>query len=518
MTTQSTTADPVYWTATAWDMSGTLLGTRNLPVTVDGKVPKITIDKPQSNVYYTVGAGKKMWINGTVSDDLNITKYGLTLTINDTRFERIVYSKGADHYTYTFAFANKTAIPDGKLAVKITATDASGRVGSAEVSTTVDNTAPQIVWVDVLDQDGKKLPYILGIYWMGAGTTYIKVNASFYNPAGFSGKIYLNSTEYTFVNKTETPAFSVSGSDYVILKITLIDNAWPNANNFTRTWEIKRDKVKPSAPTFTVQPICGGAIIRALTATDNVGIQSYKVYVDGSPAAEVPLASLQASTLTPIGNHITFSRILVLSLAGGKTANITITAVDYGANEGPCLSEVISVPEGTWYPIELHPKWNLVSLPLIPNSTATADIYSLILKQGAAGVTVTYCFDNAEKKWIMDPCTMTDGKGYWIYMKAYDVLIVQGFKTPTPPAIPTTYHLTKGWNLVGYTETHSKSASRYLESLEPGSYFRWLYIWNAEDQSWRMVDTKPETSGPLSPGQAFWIYLYKDQDLVPPIQ
>jgi len=153
-----------------------------------------------------------------------------------------------------------------------------------------------------------------------------------------------------------------------------------------------------------VQPICGGAIIRALTATDNVGILSYKVYVNGSPA-EVPLASLQASTLTSISSHRTFSGILVLSLASyaGKTANITITAVDYGANEGPGLSRVISVPEGTWYPVVLYPKWNLVSLPLIPNSTSTADICSLILKQGAAGVTVTYGFDNTAKAWIMDP-------------------------------------------------------------------------------------------------------------------
>jgi hypothetical protein len=51
-------------------------------------------------------------------------------------------------------------------------------------------------------------------------------------------------------------------------------------------------------------------------------------------------------------------------------------------------------------------------------------------------------------------------------MKAYDVLIVQGRPTPTPPALPTTYHLIKKWNLVGYKETVSMNASAYLESLE----------------------------------------------------
>jgi len=87
MTTQSSGADPVNWNATAWDVSGTLLGTQNLPVTVDGQRPTITITQPPDNVYYTVSAGKKIWINGTVEDDLNITKYGRTPTINDTRFE-----------------------------------------------------------------------------------------------------------------------------------------------------------------------------------------------------------------------------------------------------------------------------------------------------------------------------------------------------------------------------------------------------------------------------------------------
>ncbi|MEM1589358.1 MAG: hypothetical protein QW175_02945 [Candidatus Bathyarchaeia archaeon] len=432
MTTQLSTADPVNWLATAWDISGTLLGTCNLPVTVDGQAPTVAISAPASGTnYYSVGAGRRIWINGTVSDDLNITKYGLTLAINDTRFERIVYTRQGDsHTTYNFAFANKTAIPDGKLAIKVTAKDASGRTNSAERQTTIDNTAPGPVYVKVLDQDDNELPFVSNVYWMGAGTTGIKVKAAFYNPATpINGRIYLNSTYYTFENETATsPAFNVIGSNYVVLKITLVDSATPIKNNFTRTWEIRRDEEKPSAPTFTVQPICGGAIIRALTATDNVGVLSFKVYINGTPV-DVPLAKLQAKKLTSVGSHRTFEGVLVLSLAdcAGKTANITIKAVDCGANEGP------------------------------------------------------------------------------------------GLPTPEPPALPTTYHLPAGWCLAGFTETTNMAADAYLGSLEPASYFRWLYVWNAPTQSWIMVDTKSGQAGTLNPGQAFWIYLYKDQDLIPPI-
>jgi len=350
---------------------------------------------------------------------------------------------------------------------------------------------------------------------MGKDTTGIRVNASFGNPAGVSGFIYLNTTKYDFTNKTATPEFGVTGSDYVTLKITLVDGASPTHNNFTKTWEIKRDKVLPSTPTFTVKPICGGAIIKALNATDNVGILSYKVYVDGTPV-DIPFTSLHNTTLTFVGNHSTFTGTLVLNLTAG-TVNITIAAIDYGANEGGATTSIISVPQGLWYPIELHPEWNLVSLPLIPNSTSTADIYSLILKQGAAGVTITYGFNNINKTWVMNPTQMTDGTGYWIQMKDYDVLIVQGRKTPEPPAVPTTYYLPKGWNLAGFTETSEMPAYNYTESLEPSTFFRWLYVWEAENQQWTMVDTRESSSGMLYPGQALWIYLYEDQYLIPPI-
>lgn len=111
MTAQLAGKDPVNWNATAWDISGTLLGTCNLPVTVDGQRLTVTITQPSGD-YYTVGAGNKIWINGTVSDDLNITKYGLTLTINDTRFECVVWKlTGSDHCNYTFASPSQTKQP-----------------------------------------------------------------------------------------------------------------------------------------------------------------------------------------------------------------------------------------------------------------------------------------------------------------------------------------------------------------------------------------------------------------------
>lgn len=518
----SATARIYYWNTTTWDANGNYLGKYSMKAVIDSSKPTVTFNQP-TVAYYKVGSGNYIWINITVTDTPSIEEYGITVSINDSRFQHAsTFSEKISSTQYKYFYVNNTAIPDGTLAVKVTATDPAGNIGSKTTSTIIDNTKPEKLWVKVLDQSGNELPFVNGVYWMGAGTTGIKVNASFSNPSGASGYIYLNTTQYAFNNHTETALYDVTVASYVTLKITLVDGATPLPhNNFTKTWPIKRDNIPPNQPTFTIESICGGAVIRALNATDgnNVGILNYKVYVNGTSFSVTP-SELNSLTLTSIATiHRTFAGVLVLNLTdySGKVANITISAVDYGSNEGPSKTVTCSIPEGRWYPIELWSKWNLISLPLIPNSTATSDIYSLILNQGATGVTVTYGFSNTAKSWVINPTTMTDGTGYWIYMKAYDVLIVQGLKTPAPPATPTTYHLPKGWNLVGYTEICTMNASAYVESLETNSYFRWLYIWNAEGQYWSMIDTNPSTSGTLSPGQAFWIYLYIDQDLVPPI-
>jgi hypothetical protein len=505
MTTPTTSSDPAYWNSTAWDISAQLLGTRNLPVVVDAQPPTVTITQPGSGIsFYTVGSGNRIWINGTVSDDLNITKYGVDVVINDTaRFERVAFTKGADDLNYAFSFANKTAIPDGPLAVKITATDAAGNAGSAERSTTIDNTAPRIVWVKVLDQSGSELPYVSGVYWMGAGTRGIMVNASFYNTASISGYIYLNTTQYGFTNETATPSLDVTGSDYVVLKITLIDSAQPTPNNFTQTWEIKRDKVIPSTPTFTVQPICGGAIVKALNATDNVGVLSYRVYINGT-YTDVSLTSLTATELTSIGDHRTFSGVLVLNLANfaGGVANITIAAVDYGANEGNSTSSIISVPVGIWYPIELQPNWNLISLPLVPTNSSINNVLSLLLKEGL--LVSVWQYDAETKAWHSyapgappDLTTMVDGKGYFIKVTAYNVLIIQGTEQPAPPATPPVYHVVPGWNLIGYKEITTMNVSTYLSGVD---YIR-VYRFDASTQTYTVL----RPSDDMVPGLGYWV-------------
>jgi len=545
-----------YWTVTAINAGLNSLGTYSMKAVVDASRPIVGFIAPAVS-YYSAGSGNYMWINASVVDTPSIEKYGITVTINDSRFQS--YSTPfteTNPTTYVYYFTNITAIPDGLLAVQVTATDPAGNIGTGTVVTTVDNSAPRLIWIDVVDQGGNSLHLGGGIYWMKASTTTVSVAAAFYNLQPVTGSIYFNSTAYVwsgnstdnyyyysytfYPDRVTSHGYPVTGANFLTVNITLTDASSPTPNVFTQAWTVERDTIPPSAVTFgATKMICGGIIIPSLTATDNVGIDHYAFYLNGSSHWLYP-DDLNSSSLDwdgPFSGYMfaTVNNITVLELYemynAGDVANITIAAVDYGSNMGPVSTLLVTVPAGVWYPIEMYPKWNLISLPLLPNSTATSDIYSLMLLNGAAGVKAAYSFDNTAKTWTLNPASMTDGNAYWINMKAYDVLIVQGYHISMPPGSPpaiTQYTYKQGWNLAGFTEDtwdiwdSGYYAYYYVASLQSTmvlqSYFRFAYSWNPYSQQWFTVDlTGSVWPYVFYPGQGFYMYLYNDQTLIPPI-
>jgi hypothetical protein len=515
--------------------------------------------------YYSVGAGNYMWINVTVHDTPNMAFYfsQYSVTINDSRFVLEQAPVEIDALDFWYYYYNISAIPDGPLNVLITAMDPAGNVGTGLAHTTVDNTAPQLLWIKVVDQNGVALNLVHGTYWMSASTSNISVAAAFYSQqsaglTGVYGNIYFNTSMYAFVNSTTPPiahswmpgvpgvfGYYVTGSNLVTLNITLLDSSSPTANRYTFTWTVMRETTLPSVPSYvTTQTICGGFIIWGLTATDNVGISYYNIILNGSSEELSPL-DLNSPTLDyyPISYCCTIQNITVIDLFGlfghgftaGSVANITIDAVNFGGNTGPPLTFFVTVLAGEWCPIEMFPKWNLISFPLIPSSTAPANIYSLLLLHGASGVTVTYGYNTATSTWTVNPTTMSDGNGYWVNMNAYDVLIVQGYSVAAPPSVGggpppiVEYSLTTGWNLAGFTEysynTYENGywAPLYVSSLQYTStlatYFRFVYTWDPVNQQWQIIDLYADS--PFNyyfyPGQGFWIYMYNSQTLIPPI-
>jgi hypothetical protein len=529
------------WNASARDSSKTFLGVYTITAVIDSTVPTITPKAPTVS-YYSVGSGRYVWINFTVQDTPNMAAYltGYTIALNDSRFLLSQAPVEVDSTHYNYYYVNSTVIHDGPLAVKVTAEDPATNTGTITISTIVDNTKPRLLYIYVMDQNSVYLYQDKsGTFWMESVTTKIWVWAAFYNPSGFIGKIYFNTTSFTFnalTNDTWIPSagYSVGTSNLVIMNITLTDGSLPIANVYTHAWNIKREITKPSAPSFTkISYIDGGAIIYNLTATDEVGILYYEVFYNESLVGYIYPTWLNSSTLLQEYYFAMVKNITVFDLfdrySAGNIANVTIQAVNYGTNMGPGLTlngtSMIKVARGMWYPIEMYPKWNLLSLPLIPANTATSNIYSLMLLHGAAGVKFTYAFNNVTQQYVI-PTTMVDGKGYWIYMNAYDVLIVQGYPIEQPPGsppVPVQYSLTTGWNLAGYTETYEMEGLYYVASLTltatTASYFRFVYVWDAQYQYWYVVDLYANSPFDyyLEPGQGFFIYMYSSQTLIPPL-
>jgi hypothetical protein len=560
------TTGEYYWNVTAWNAGSQSLGTYSMKAVVFSLPPGVSFIAP-TVPYYSVASGNYMWINASVTGWLSLETYGVTVSCNDSRFELnpAQPSTETSPTLFVYYFINVTAIPDGPLNVQVTAIDLAGNAGTNTVSTIVDNTMPQLVWIDVVDQWGDELHYAAGTYWMTAGTTAVCVGVAFYNIeplARWTGKVYFNNTGYNFngnstlydpnsyyPNRYSGPAYPYlgypvpAGANLLTVNITLVDGSSPTTNRYTQTWTVMRDTIPPSIPSFGVtKTICGGIIIPGLTATDNVGIDHYLFYLNGSSYWLYP-DDVNSTTLDWDGpfaywwpfaavNNITLLQLYALYSAGA-VANITIVAVDYGSNMGPPVTLLVTVPAGVWYPIEMYPKWNLISLPLIPNSTSITDIYSLMLLKGAAGVNFAYAFDNTAKTWTLMTTSgsMTDGNSYWINMKAYDVLIVQGYHISMPPGSPpsiTQYTYKQGWNLAGFTEDTNDIwdsgyyAYDYVASLQSTmvlqSYFRFAYSWDPYDQQWFTVDLYGSVwPYRFYPGQGFYLYLYNDQILIPPI-
>lgn len=119
--------------------------------TVDGTAPIITVTFPATNGTYNKSdssAGKYIWINGTVSDNLQMGMANVSINgtyFNDTPTTAKPYNFTGGNDT-AFAYRNMSAIPDGYYVFVINYTDNATNVGNALVNFTVDNTPPSAAY------------------------------------------------------------------------------------------------------------------------------------------------------------------------------------------------------------------------------------------------------------------------------------------------------------------------------------------------------------------------------------
>jgi DNA-binding beta-propeller fold protein YncE len=166
--------------------------------------------------------------------------------------------------------------------------------------------------------------------------------------------------------------------------------------------------------------------------------------------------------------------------------------------------------------IPLVEGWNLISLPIVPVSTAIAKVLNDLI----VGNNFTIVWSYQSGKWSSASfsngkvsgslTTMQDGFGYWIYMTQPSNLKVLGYVVP-PVSSPPTYSLSAGWNLIGYKPepdpTATETVSTYLTSIT-GSYDS-NNVWVYTSGSWARNPTS------LTPGEGMWILVTSSATLRP---
>jgi len=228
------------------------------------------------------------------------------------------------------------------------------------------------------------------------------------------------------------------------------------------------------------------------------------------------------NTLTVNGSGVLSGPMTIPTLTDGLK-NVVITGTGSGAQTFNNAFLVTSSKTITLIPN----RWNLVSLPLVPTSTAIASV----LGSSAPYIQVWYLYyvsgGSAEPKWYSNVpswanqlTTLEAGKSYWMWATQACSFTVTGTAcatagiggVPVPPTIPLYYSSAAfdGWNMLGFKSFQtSMKCSDYLAGLPATSYSPVLYRY---DGAWIAVGANDN----MIPGAGYFIRMYSNQMVLPP--
>jgi hypothetical protein len=193
----------------------------------------------------------------------------------------------------------------------------------------------------------------------------------------------------------------------------------------------------------------------------------------------------------------------VQDLAGNNIAADSWYAGQKDNHEFTTAAEDVPV---TSYDISLSAGWNLISLPLIPTSTAITDVLSGISPK----VNIVWYYNAALDSWSSykpgiggDLSAMEDGKGYWIFMDDPDTLTVNGTEMPGggPQTLPAYSVVGNQWNLIGFKSVASMQVENYITQIGNDDVL-WAYT------NGNYVPVYPSGANSMESGYGYWLYAY----------
>ena len=203
---------------------------------------------------------------------------------------------------------------------------------------------------------------------------------------------------------------------------------------------------------------------------------------------------------------------------------VKVRATDGQGNVGIDVSDGVFTIECAPPPTScttLYTGWNLYASPLIPDNPDITNVTAAI--NGTLLYVTTYNASSGLWPWYQpgNPAstltTIEAGVGYWITMNMTDTLCIVGKPLPDPPAIPPTYDVVPGWNLIGFKSTVPVHHSDYLIGLWSGGEPNYSVIWSFDGSIPEYVNIFPmeANGGMMEPGHGFWLWATAAGQIVP---
>ena len=490
--------------------------------TVDDSSPVITIVSPTVSenttdvapeikaTYTDVGSGTD---NATAVMKVN----GSAVTANATT-SQITYTPSAN-------------LTDGSYAVTVDISDVAGNAATqASWSFTVDTVDPDITGqvatpsvVPPSVSSNITLTATVADATPGSGIETVTINVSSIDSATALAMTDDGGGTYS-VNTTTS--VTITDATYYLL-VTATDFAG-NSDSANITLIVSSDTTAPviSSPAITylyglTSAPPGGTVTISANVTEAVGMGTVT-------AACTALVGTPVSLTQGVGDVWSVTATVASVASGNYT--ITIAAVDAKSNVAtPDATLTLTVAAAvTGCEITLEEGWNLISLPLIPDDSditvvisvttlASANVTSVGIIRGYDPATGTFPSYTPETG-SGDLTEMVDGVGYWVFMEEADTLTTTGRQWPVPPAVPPTYDVVVGWNLIGFKSTGNSidyavgpPETGYLLNIA-GTY---PVLWSYDAVTGQYSNVKDVADG-MEVGHGFWIWITEVGIIVPP--
>jgi hypothetical protein len=217
-----------------------------------------------------------------------------------------------------------------------------------------------------------------------------------------------------------------------------------------------------------------------------------------------PYMVFYEATPVPGGYNVTYQH--PVDFTNGSVVQCRIYCKDIHGNILDYSWEFKINVQAVYFNIDIHPGWNLISLPFDTYNMSVGEVLSSI--SGKYDAVKMYAQGAADGPWLgywperapeLNRFTIMDRKvGYWVHAKEQCTLKLSGV-----PATSTSITLHAGWNLVGYP---TMDGTKTLSGALWGTNANRAEGFNPTSPYVKVLTA----SYVMKPGQAFWIRVPAD--------